>query len=114
MSPLRQPIHAARRHPKARRRVHQIVQLAGLGEPSAKKALKALKVAKRIKSKPKKATAVKAKSVLPLAPRVQPQKALMAPVAQPSQALATAPTTSTTSPLRRWLDVFAPWRRGVG
>ena len=107
-------LHAARKHPKARRRVHQIVQLAGMGEPTAKKALTALKVAKRIKSKPKKVTAIKAKPKLALAPRVQPQKALAALTVQPSPALAAAPATSTTSTLRRWLDVFAPWRRGVG
>ena len=107
-------LHAARRHPRARRRVRQIVQLAGIGEPTAKKALTALKVAKQIKAKTNKAAPIKAKPKLALAPLVQPHKALAAPVAQPSPAMAVIPTTSTTSSLRRWLDVFAPWRRGVG
>ena len=107
-------LHAARRHPRARRRVHRIVQMAGLGEPSAKKALTALKVAKKIKAKANKSAPIKAKPKLALAPLVQPQKVLATPVAQPSPALAVIPTTSTTSSLRRWLDVFAPWRRGVG
>ena len=88
--------------------------MAGLGEPSAKKALTALKVAKKIKAKANKSAPIKAKPKLALAPLVQPQKALAAPVAQPSPAMAVIPTTSTTSSLRRWLDVFAPWRRGVG
>jgi hypothetical protein len=93
--------------------VRQIVQLAGIGEPTAKKALTALKVAKQIKAKVHKAAPIKPKPRLPLAPRAQSQKALTA-TAQPSPAPALMPATSTTSSLRRWLDVFAPWRRGVG
>lgn len=100
-------LHAARRHPRARRRLHQIVQLAGVGEPAAKKALTALKVAKKIKAK-KKAATVK---VTPK-PLTQPKKALVLAPASPVPV--TMPAPSSTSKLRQWLDVFAPWRRGVG
>jgi hypothetical protein len=100
-------LHAARRHPRARRRLHQIVQLAGVGEPAAKKALTALKVAKKIKAKKKAPTAKVAPRLLAQAP-----KALV--LAHASPALPATPALSTTSKLRRWLDVFAPWRRGVG
>jgi hypothetical protein len=100
-------LHAARRHPRARRRLHQIVELAGVGEPAAKKALTALKVAKKIKAKKKAPTAKVAPRLLAQAP-----KALV--LAQASPALPATPALSTTSKLRRWLDVFAPWRRGVG
>ena len=99
-------LHAARRHPRARRRLRQIVQRAGVGEPGAKKALKALKVAKHIKAK----KAPAAKVVPP--PPAQPPKALV--LAQPSSGPSTMPAPSSISTVRRWLDVFAPWRRGVG
>jgi hypothetical protein len=94
--------------------VRQIVQLAGVGEPAAKKALTALKVAKRIKAK--KAGNARPKPKKALVPVSLPKKARAIRLAQPSQPPATVPATvtSTTSTLRRWLDVFAPWRRGVG
>jgi hypothetical protein len=97
-------LHAARRHPRARRRLRQIVQLAGVGEPAAKKALTALKVAKKKIGSAK----VTPKRV------AQPPKALVVAQAKPVLAPTPAPAPSTTSKLRQWLDVFAPWRRGVG
>ncbi len=97
-------LNTAQRHPGARRRVRRIVHLAQIGDPVAKKALKALKVAKGLK-KP-----AKARPALPAAKSAKPQTALTTT----SSPTATPSTPPRTSALRRWLDVFAAWRQGIG
>jgi hypothetical protein len=86
--------------------VQRIVHLAQVGDPTAKKALTALKVAKRLKTPSKPAA--------PLPPLMvaKPQLAL---TATPSRiAVPNAPPTTGQSAWRRWLDVFASWRNGIG
>ena len=96
-------LNAAHRHPGARRRVHQIAALANMGDPNAMKAITALKVAKQIK-----AAAPKAALALPALTSAKPQTALI-------KANTTTPASGGgLATLRRWLDVFASWRQGIG
>jgi len=99
-------LNAADRHPVARRRVQRIVHLAQVGDPTAKKALTALKVAKHLK------TSSKPAAPLPALMVAKPQLAL---AASPSRiAVPNAAPTTGQSAWRRWLDVFASWRNGIG
>ncbi len=100
-------LNAAQRNPGARKRVRRIVHLAQVGDATAKKALSALKVAKNLK------VATKAKAALPAIAVAKPQTAL-APLASTVAVSSAAPASPGMSRLRRLLDVFAPWRQGVG
>jgi hypothetical protein len=100
-------LNAAQRNPGARKRVRRIVHLAQVGDPTAKKALSALKVAKHLKG------ATKVKAALPAVAMAKPQTAL-APSVSTVAVSTVAPATPGMSRLRRLLDVFAPWRQGVG
>lgn len=94
-------LHSARQNPQARARVKRLVVLAGAGHPVAKKAVAAMKVAKDLRTAALAPTALMKRPAAPVVALARP-----APVAP----AAPAPVSSW----RRWLDVFAAWRQGIG
>jgi hypothetical protein len=103
---------AARRHPAARKRVHQIVQLAGEGDPVAKKAVKALKAAKNRAIRQR--LAPRPPAPLPPVPKPKLAKKRLPPVARLVTAAAPVADVKPTPSWRRYLDIFASWRQGIG
>jgi hypothetical protein len=99
-------LNAAKQSLAARRRVKKIAKLAKGGDPTAKKALAALKVANKLQNKSK------ARPALPPVAAAKPSVALITTANQ--IAASASPSAPGTSALRRWLDIFASWRRGVG